>query len=269
MKKTLYDILHVTTKASPELIEVAYQARKAILKDATDHESKNELTFVQQAFEILSDQKQRAKYDQDLDSKASNDNSAIYNLNVTVKENNHSGTITFLVLATIAIGCFVAYQYFIKENKKTGASVQATSPQKENPKLPPNVPDDRVAPAAVVSQTAEPVQQQSAVLQPVNVQPQVSVQAYGIKNALAGSWIWNSDKITFALGDRGTYYRNNAVCFEFSYTVKDDVLTETADNLHRCGNGLIASYHISIAKNILTKKHIGTPYESQWEKSSE
>lgn len=256
MKKTLYDSLHVPSNASAELIELAYQVRKKRLKDATDHESQNELKFVQEAFAILSDRQQRARYDQSLDSQTPNDDSAIYASNEEVEGSNYSGTMKLLVLATIAVACFLAYQLFIKESRKTGASVRETSTQEKNPKLPLDVRDYRAAPAAVVSRAAE-------------LQPQVPAQASGLKNALAGSWIWNSDKITFGLDDRGTYYRDKAVCFRFSYAVKGDVLTETADKSHDCGSGLTASYHVSIAKNNLTMKHTGTSHESEWERSPE
>ena len=64
-------------------------------------------------------------------------------------------------------------------------------------------------------------------------------------------------------------YRNNALCYEFSYAVMGEVLTETADSSHGCGIGLAASFRISIAENHLRMEHIGSGYESQWEKFAE
>lgn len=248
--------------ASPELIDLAYQVRKRTLEDATDHESQNELKLLQQTIAILSDQQQRARYDHSLDSTTSDNGSAIHDRNDGVEKNDYSATIKWLVLAAIAIACFLAYQHFNKENKKTGAGVRETSTQEENPKLPLDVPHGRGAPAA--GQTAAPARRQAA-----EQQPRIPAQAYDIRSALAGSWIWKSDKITFGRDGRGMYYRGDAVCFEFSYTLKGDVLTETADNPHGCGIGLAASFHISIADSNLTKTNIGTGYESQWQKSPE
>jgi len=88
-------------------------------------------------------------------------------------------------------------------------------------------------------------------------------------NPLVGSWKSQSDRITFGVYKRGTYYRNNAVCFEFSYLVRDDELLRVGDKPDVCNLGLIARYHVSVAHNTLTLKSVDSKLESNWEKIHE
>lgn len=93
--------------------------------------------------------------------------------------------------------------------------------------------------------------------------------AYPNPNPLVGSWKWHSDRITFGVYKRGTYYRNNAVCFEFSYLVRDGELLRVGDKPDVCNLGLIARYHVSVANNTLTLKSVDSKLESNWEKIHE
>ncbi len=242
MKKTLYDNLRIPRNASAELVELAYQVRRRKLEEATDLESQSELKLLQQTIEILSDAEQRLNYDQSLEPETSGHATAIDDSNEeAVEEGDAWAKRKWLALATLAVASFLAYQHFNPVNKTAGAAVQDGSAQKGA--------RDRVAPAPGLGADA--------------------AQANELKRALAGSWKWKSDKITFGSDDRGTYYRDNAVCYEFSYALKGEVLTETADGPHVCGAGLAASYRISIAENKLRKENIGSGYESQWEKFAE
>ena len=65
MKKTLYEILGVDPKATPQEINAAYIARIDELKTATIHDP-NKLRVLQQSKEILSDAIQRTTYDASL-----------------------------------------------------------------------------------------------------------------------------------------------------------------------------------------------------------
>ena len=93
--------------------------------------------------------------------------------------------------------------------------------------------------------------------------------AYPNPNPLVGSWKWHSDRITFGVYKRGTYYRNNAVCFEFSYLVRDGELLRVGDKPDVCNLGLIARYHVSIANNTLMLKSVDSQLEMNWEKIHE
>jgi hypothetical protein len=90
--------------------------------------------------------------------------------------------------------------------------------------------------------------------------------AYPNPNPLVGSWKWHSDRITFGVYKRGTYYRNGAVCFEFSYSVQGDELLRVGDKPDVCSLGLITRYHVSVANNTLLMKSVDSQLESNWEK---
>lgn len=244
MKKTLYDNLRIPRNASAELVELAYQVRKKKLEAATDPESQDELKLLRQTIEILSDAEQRLNYDQSLAPETYSHDSAADEPNEVAEEGKPSAKLKWLALATLAVASFLAYQYFIQADKKAAAAVREASIKKGSANLPLNG-ADRVTPGQGAAQASE------------------------LKSALAGSWKWKSDKINFRSDDRGIYYRDNAVCYEFSYGLRGDVLTETADSPHSCGIGLAASFRISIDENHLRKENIGSGYESQWEKFAE
>lgn len=66
MKISFYEVLQVSTKASPEIIEAAYQKLKPILSEAGsagDHEARNQLLFLEESYAVLSSPEKRAAYD--------------------------------------------------------------------------------------------------------------------------------------------------------------------------------------------------------------
>lgn len=63
MQQNLYEILQVSSSADREIIQVAYEKRKALLEGRADMDAQNELKIVHWAYETLTDQKKRADYD--------------------------------------------------------------------------------------------------------------------------------------------------------------------------------------------------------------
>lgn len=63
-KQSLYELLGLTSKASPEDIQGAFEAQRRVLgRERDDEERRNRLSFLQHAHEVLSDPRQRALYD--------------------------------------------------------------------------------------------------------------------------------------------------------------------------------------------------------------
>lgn len=66
MKVSHYDVLQVSAKAIPEVIKAAYQKLKPVLSEAAqggDHEARNQLLFLEEAYLVLSSPEKRAAYD--------------------------------------------------------------------------------------------------------------------------------------------------------------------------------------------------------------
>jgi len=69
VKKTHYDLLQVSPKALPTVIDAAYKNLKSILDEAAskgDHDARNELIFLEEAYSVLSSPEKRAAYDESL-----------------------------------------------------------------------------------------------------------------------------------------------------------------------------------------------------------
>jgi curved DNA-binding protein CbpA len=142
MKSTLYEILHIGEKASLEEITTAYQSQKSRLMDAGDEDSKNKLTLVQHAFEMLSDQSQRARYDQRLKALATPGN-IIFQESAGSRNEGLSGVTKLLALLVIAAVSYVAYQKIYKVAQpnieiKNGSPVIQVEEQKLPEALPSN-----------------------------------------------------------------------------------------------------------------------------------
>lgn len=82
------------------------------------------------------------------------------------------------------------------------------------------------------------------------------------------TWYWNNDSQVFYQNGRGVYYRNGNICFNFSYSLNGNVLTETADQAHSCGGAIVSSYQIAIAPMSLTMTHVGSGTVSNWSRIS-
>ncbi len=67
MKLSYYEVLQVSAKASPEVIEAAYQKLKPLLSEAAksgDQEARNQLFFLEESYSVLSSPEKRAAYDE-------------------------------------------------------------------------------------------------------------------------------------------------------------------------------------------------------------
>ncbi len=121
MKSTLYGILQIGEKASQEEIAAAYHVRKNHLANAGDQESQNESTLVQQAFEILSDQNQRARYDRRLSAEAAAD----VREPIAMDEAGHGGLGKWLLLLVIVVAAYMAYQKLYVGRHASGTATPA------------------------------------------------------------------------------------------------------------------------------------------------
>lgn len=66
MKRSYYDVLQVSPKALPEIIDAAYKNLKPPLSEAASNgavEARNELLFLEEAYDVLFSQEKRAAYD--------------------------------------------------------------------------------------------------------------------------------------------------------------------------------------------------------------
>ncbi len=185
MKKTLYDYLELDNKASVEEIGAAYQAKRSRLIDATDQESQNELKFVQQAYTVLSDQKQRAKYDQSLASMESADKSIIYYSNNAPGSGRHP-LVTLIFLSVIAFAGYEVYQQYFPGHRIDDAHAQENSAPAEGSGSPANTtaPGSVTEPANAVAQIPDPahVEQQQPAAQPSVSSDITDVNAVPIPN---------------------------------------------------------------------------------------
>jgi curved DNA-binding protein CbpA len=146
MKSTLYEILHIGDKASLEEVTTAYQSQKSLLMDAGDEDSKNKLTLVQHAFEMLSDQSQRTRYDQRLKALATPDNTA-FQTSAASSGAGMSGFTKLLALLVVAAIAYFAYQKFHKVPQVNGAPGNGSPVlQREAPPSPEAPPDNASMP---------------------------------------------------------------------------------------------------------------------------
>jgi TPR repeat protein len=89
-----------------------------------------------------------------------------------------------------------------------------------------------------------------------------------LKNALVGSWAFDNFRRDFDSNGKGVAYESDKLCYEFSYTLEGDVLHVSPEgaNRYRCGYANDSRFHIAIDRNELTMVHIGSSYESKWDK---
>lgn len=133
MKKTLYDVLHVSSKAEPEMIETAYRMRSEKLNDAIEPDAQNEMKLVRQAYAILSDPAKRAMYDQSILAATSGNRVQIY-ADGMVEENRNEGHSTLkwgIAAAVILAAVFIVLNYY-RDSKKIEADAQNISKHLDN-----------------------------------------------------------------------------------------------------------------------------------------
>jgi hypothetical protein len=98
--------------------------------------------------------------------------------------------------------------------------------------------------------------------------PQPRVAAEGVISPIVGVWDWQGDVVVYRADDTGTYFREGSICYEFKYRIEGDVLTETADRDSECQGRRENSYHVEVSRASLRMKHIGSGFESEWERST-
>lgn len=133
MKKTLYDVLHVSSKAEPEMIETAYRMRSEKLNDAIESDAQNEMKLVRQAYAILSDPAKRAMYDQSILAATSGNRVQIY-ADGMVEENRNEGHGILkwgIAAAVIIAAVFIVLNYY-RDSKKIEADAQNISKHLDN-----------------------------------------------------------------------------------------------------------------------------------------
>jgi len=97
---------------------------------------------------------------------------------------------------------------------------------------------------------------------------QTSVGRIAGENTLKGRWTWTGDAVLFGDGGRGTYLRNEDLCFAFSYSVEGDILHIISDTTHSCGIGTDFRYRLIIQGNQMTWTHVGSGFKTVWKKQS-
>lgn len=133
MKKTLYDVLHVSSKAEPEMIETAYRMRSEKLNDAVDFDAQNEMKLVRQAYAILSDPTRRTKYDQSILAATSGNRIQIYADGMVEESRNEGDGILKWGIAAVVIlaAIFIILNYY-RDSKKIEADAQNVSKHLDN-----------------------------------------------------------------------------------------------------------------------------------------
>lgn len=133
IKKTLYDVLQVSGKAEPEMIETAYRMRSEKLNDAVDHDAQNEMKLVRQAYAILSDPAQRAVYDQSILAATSRNRMQI-NADGMVEENHDEGhsILKWSIAAAVALAATMIVFNHFRDTKKIEIEAQLVSKHLNN-----------------------------------------------------------------------------------------------------------------------------------------
>lgn len=133
MKKTLYDVLHVSSKAEPEMIETAYRLRSEKLKDAIEPDAQNEMKLVRQAYAILSDPTKKTMYDQSILATTSANRVQIYADGMVEESRNEGyGILKWgIAAAAILVAIFIVLDYY-RDSKKIVAEAQNISKHLDN-----------------------------------------------------------------------------------------------------------------------------------------
>lgn len=133
MKKTLYDVLQVSSKAEPEMIETAFRIRSEKLGDAVDPDAQNELRLVRQAYEILSHPDKRAMYDQSLLSVIVRSRAVAYPDGMEEDEGGgNSSILKWGVASVVALTALLIVLNYSRDTKKIEVDAQNTSKHLDN-----------------------------------------------------------------------------------------------------------------------------------------
>lgn len=171
-KNTLYDILQISNAASSDEIAEAFQRQRERLSCAGDHDSQSEWRLVQQAFEVLSDSRQRTRYDQSLYPQAASV-AATGGQHGEMAGTSSGAGLKVLLAAAIAVAGYMAYQKFDQGSNAKAASVPAPvlppvepAPAGGSPSAESRVAPPSEAPSIPEASAPEPAAPQAAAEQP-------------------------------------------------------------------------------------------------------
>lgn len=134
-KRTFYNILQVSDDADNDAIHASYMRLKSKYEGANDSTTRNELLFIDHAFETLSDSNKRSLYDRQL--RDSTSASIIqYDDNAQSSTNWYSNSRIFAVM--IGVLLLIAYGLYtkhIEEKRKINVSKEAVAGKNESSRL--------------------------------------------------------------------------------------------------------------------------------------
>jgi hypothetical protein len=174
MKKTLYEILGVDPKASPQEIEAAYIARIDELKFATLQDP-NKLRVLQQSKEILSDANQRATYDASIAVRATPESYVMEEYPEPTFLEQWGKWIAAGVVVIAAVLWWASHRVAPPPKPPTPQAAAGPAPASPAPASPTPAP---------ASETVEPAAQTNAV----NAVAAVPLPAAAPVNAVMGEW---------------------------------------------------------------------------------
>lgn len=144
MKKSLYDVLQVSSSADVEVIEAAHSRLQEKLKNTSGADAENERKLLQMAYDTLSDVDKRRRYDQERSARDPDRPVVRQPVPVSVMppvpyRSEWAGTfmewwsspkMTALVTAAVALIGIALYLNYSKEGKKTAVSSDKVSNEK-------------------------------------------------------------------------------------------------------------------------------------------
>lgn len=181
IKKTLYDVLHVSRKATQEIIDAAYGVLHEKFKDAVDPDSQNEMKLVQQAYKVLSDPNQKAMYDLSIKPGAARPNIQLYPDGMVEEvPTGNNGVLKWVVLAALVIGGVALYLNHTMNTKKLELDALNVSRHLDNEETLVNGEVDNVRAsvdnAAAVSNRALDIAQEQEVSRRIAIENRVEEQ---------------------------------------------------------------------------------------------
>lgn len=133
MKKTLYDVLQVSVKADPEMIETAFRLHSEKLDNAADPDAQNEMKLVRQAYTLLSDPLKRAMYDQSILAATSSNRIQIHPDGMLEESRNEGYSITKCgIAAAVALAATLIVLNHFRDSKKIETEAQNVSKHLDN-----------------------------------------------------------------------------------------------------------------------------------------
>ena len=140
MKRSHYDVLQVSTRAVPSVIEAAYKNIKPALAESANNgvdDARNELVFLEEAYSVLSSPERRGLYDRSLTMSEPGVSYRAHSLDSSAQESEstflgwwaHTRTSRFLLALAVFAAVFSVYKFVGQQgdHKVTIAFVLAPS----------------------------------------------------------------------------------------------------------------------------------------------